>query len=505
MAHRGRLNVLANVMEKNVREIFAAFDDEKPERFLGARRREVPPRLLDRPRDDVGRPQVHLTLAFNPSHLEFVNPVVEGRVRAKQDRAQAQERDAAPHPRRRGVHGPGRRRRDAEPRGPRGLLDRRHHPRRRQQPDRLHDGPAGLALDALLHRHHAHAEGPRVPRERRGSARRSSRSRASRSSSASASARTSSSTCTATAATATTRATSRASRSRSCTRSSTRSRRCARSTCARLVETGQVTRRGGRRRSRKSGGRRSTRALEEVRKGDFSAAAGGDGRRLDAVRRRPRRGRPGGADTAFRSEKLLDALDEARDAARRASTRTRRSLKHPRAAPRARRRRASRSTGAPARSSRTRRSSPRGTPIRISGQDARRGTFSHRHAVALRHRDGRAATRRSSQPRRRRRRPLRGLRQPALRGGRARLRVRLQPRLPRRARRSGRRSSATSRTARRSSSISSSSRRRTSGSASPASCCSCRTATRARGRSTRARASSASSSSRRRTTSRSAT
>ena len=48
MAHRGRLNVLANIMGKNVREIFAAFDDKKPERFLGARRREVPPRLLER-------------------------------------------------------------------------------------------------------------------------------------------------------------------------------------------------------------------------------------------------------------------------------------------------------------------------------------------------------------------------------------------------------------------------------------------------------------------------
>src|SRR5215472_10027246 len=36
MAHRGRLNVLANVLGKNVREIFAAFDDTRPERFFGA-------------------------------------------------------------------------------------------------------------------------------------------------------------------------------------------------------------------------------------------------------------------------------------------------------------------------------------------------------------------------------------------------------------------------------------------------------------------------------------
>jgi 2-oxoglutarate dehydrogenase E1 component len=85
MAHRGRLNVLANIMNKNVREIFAAFRDSNPERNLG--RGDVKYHLgesMDRPTAS-GR-TVHLSLAFNPSHLEFVNPVVEGRVRAKQDR-----------------------------------------------------------------------------------------------------------------------------------------------------------------------------------------------------------------------------------------------------------------------------------------------------------------------------------------------------------------------------------------------------------------------------------
>jgi 2-oxoglutarate dehydrogenase E1 component len=85
MAHRGRLNVLANVMNKNVREIFAAFRDSNPERNLG--RGDVKYHLgesMDRA-TGTGR-LVHLSLAFNPSHLEFVNPVVEGRVRAKQDR-----------------------------------------------------------------------------------------------------------------------------------------------------------------------------------------------------------------------------------------------------------------------------------------------------------------------------------------------------------------------------------------------------------------------------------
>ncbi len=115
MAHRGRLNVLVNVMGKNVREIFAAFDDKQPERFLGGGRREVPPRLLERRRHRRGR-AMHLSMAFNPSHLEFVNPVVEGRVRAKIDRRKRKSTmpllvhgDAV-------VHGPGRRGRDAQPR-----------------------------------------------------------------------------------------------------------------------------------------------------------------------------------------------------------------------------------------------------------------------------------------------------------------------------------------------------------------------------------------------------
>ena len=85
MAHRGRLNVLANVMGKNVREIFAAFRDSNPERNLG--RGDVKYHLgasADRV-TSTGR-KIHLSLAFNPSHLEFVNSVVEGRVRAKQDR-----------------------------------------------------------------------------------------------------------------------------------------------------------------------------------------------------------------------------------------------------------------------------------------------------------------------------------------------------------------------------------------------------------------------------------
>jgi 2-oxoglutarate dehydrogenase E1 component len=85
MAHRGRLNVLVNVLGKKVREIFAAFEDKHPDRFLGAGDVKY---HLGYSSDVVTRSgnSVHLTMSFNPSHLEFVNPVVEGRVRAKADR-----------------------------------------------------------------------------------------------------------------------------------------------------------------------------------------------------------------------------------------------------------------------------------------------------------------------------------------------------------------------------------------------------------------------------------
>jgi 2-oxoglutarate dehydrogenase E1 component len=84
MAHRGRLNVLINIMGKPVRELFAAFDDKHPEMHLGSG--DVKYHLgYSTDRETASGKRVHLTLAVNPSHLEFVNPVVEGRVRAKQD------------------------------------------------------------------------------------------------------------------------------------------------------------------------------------------------------------------------------------------------------------------------------------------------------------------------------------------------------------------------------------------------------------------------------------
>ncbi|WP_373044823.1 2-oxoglutarate dehydrogenase E1 component [Vulgatibacter sp.] len=84
MAHRGRLNVLANVMGMPYREIFAEFADEDPNLYIG--RGDVKYHLGYSADREIAGKKVHLSLSFNPSHLEFVDAVVQGRVRAKQDR-----------------------------------------------------------------------------------------------------------------------------------------------------------------------------------------------------------------------------------------------------------------------------------------------------------------------------------------------------------------------------------------------------------------------------------
>ncbi len=91
MAHRGRLNVLANTLETSLRQIFYAFEDTDAERYIG--RGDVKYHLgFSTDRITSFGTSIHLTMCFNPSHLEFVNPVVEGRVRAKQRRIGDRER-----------------------------------------------------------------------------------------------------------------------------------------------------------------------------------------------------------------------------------------------------------------------------------------------------------------------------------------------------------------------------------------------------------------------------
>ena len=92
MAHRGRINVLVNILGKSPEELFEEFEgnydldelkgsgDVKYHKGFSA---------------DMKTPggNVHIVLAFNPSHLEIVNPVVEGSVRARQQRRDDVERD----------------------------------------------------------------------------------------------------------------------------------------------------------------------------------------------------------------------------------------------------------------------------------------------------------------------------------------------------------------------------------------------------------------------------
>jgi len=83
MAHRGRLNVLVNVLGKMPKDLFLEFE--------GKSAQELPSgdvKYHNGYSSDITTPggPVHLSLAFNPSHLEIVNPVVEGSVRARQRR-----------------------------------------------------------------------------------------------------------------------------------------------------------------------------------------------------------------------------------------------------------------------------------------------------------------------------------------------------------------------------------------------------------------------------------
>ncbi|MBI4194848.1 MAG: 2-oxoglutarate dehydrogenase E1 component [Betaproteobacteria bacterium] len=83
MAHRGRLNVLVNIMGKMPKDLFAEFEGKHDHAMLAGDvkyHQGFSTNIMT-----PGGP-MHVTLAFNPSHLEIVNPVVEGSVRARQHR-----------------------------------------------------------------------------------------------------------------------------------------------------------------------------------------------------------------------------------------------------------------------------------------------------------------------------------------------------------------------------------------------------------------------------------
>src|SRR6266853_112507 len=83
MAHRGRLNVLVNTLGKMPKDLFSEFEGKHDDALLAG---DV--KYHQGFSSDINTPggPMHLTLAFNPSHLEVVNPVVEGSVRARQHR-----------------------------------------------------------------------------------------------------------------------------------------------------------------------------------------------------------------------------------------------------------------------------------------------------------------------------------------------------------------------------------------------------------------------------------
>ena len=83
MAHRGRLNVLVNVLGKSPGELFSEFEG-KNKQDQGSGDVKYHKGFSADLRTPGGN--VHVMLAFNPSHLEIVNPVVEGSVRARQER-----------------------------------------------------------------------------------------------------------------------------------------------------------------------------------------------------------------------------------------------------------------------------------------------------------------------------------------------------------------------------------------------------------------------------------
>ncbi|GJM06989.1 MAG: 2-oxoglutarate dehydrogenase subunit E1 [marine bacterium B5-7] len=88
MAHRGRLNVLLNVMGKAPRQLFEEFAANPPAEDESGADQSGDVKYHLGFSSDVTTPggRMHLSLAFNPSHLEIISPVVEGSVRARQDR-----------------------------------------------------------------------------------------------------------------------------------------------------------------------------------------------------------------------------------------------------------------------------------------------------------------------------------------------------------------------------------------------------------------------------------
>src|SRR5215475_1238041 len=86
MSHRGRLNVITHVAQRAPEEVFAGFEDVDPRSVLGSGDVKYHMGATGEYVTKSGK-KIHIHLASNPSHLEAVDPVTIGRTRAKQDRA----------------------------------------------------------------------------------------------------------------------------------------------------------------------------------------------------------------------------------------------------------------------------------------------------------------------------------------------------------------------------------------------------------------------------------
>ncbi len=171
MPHRGRLNTLVNVVRKPFTALFSEFGgaSSKPDDVQGSG--DVKYHLGTSTDIEAGGHSVHISLQPNPSHLEAVDPVVVGKVRARQDAAGDTKArrsvmgilmhgDAA-------FAGPGPGVRDAGDEPAHRLPHRRHHPPRGEQPDRLHHRAGARLFRAVLHRRRQVDAVPDPARERR--------------------------------------------------------------------------------------------------------------------------------------------------------------------------------------------------------------------------------------------------------------------------------------------------------------------------------------------------
>ena len=179
MAHRGRLNVLSQVMAKPHRAIFHEFKGGscRARRRRGLGRREVPSRRLVGPR--VRRQQGASVADRQPvasrdrrsggagQGARQAGPAVRPHPRRDRAARAARQGAAAAAAWRRGLRRPGRDRRDPRPVRPARPPHRRHAALHHQQPDRLHHQSALLALVALSVRRRQDDRGADLPRQRR--------------------------------------------------------------------------------------------------------------------------------------------------------------------------------------------------------------------------------------------------------------------------------------------------------------------------------------------------